>query len=159
MSPTADAGPSGMLRITTTKRTVMRDTEPIFRLMSHPHRMDSLGKVVYGAQSTQDDLLRDADILSIRQMGARIEVEKTGDAPLRFRVTVGEGRGRTQHDMTLDEADYERLKGSATSPEEFVRRCFEFLLAREPKESILSSFDVSVISRYFTEFEREIAKG
>jgi hypothetical protein len=34
---------------------------------------------------------------------------------------------------------------------------FAFLLEREPKESILSSFDVSVIGRYFPGFEREIA--
>jgi hypothetical protein len=30
------------------------------------------------------------------------------------------------------------------------------LLDREPKESILGSFDVTVISRYFPEFEREL---
>ena len=32
---------------------------------------------------------------------------------------------------------------------------FRFLLDREPKESILRRFDVTVISRYFPEFERE----
>jgi hypothetical protein len=32
---------------------------------------------------------------------------------------------------------------------------FQFLLEREPKESILRRFDVTVISRYFPEFERE----
>ena len=31
-----------------------------------------------------------------------------------------------------------------------------FLLDREPKESILGRFDVTVISRYFPEFEREL---
>ena len=39
----------------------------------------------------------------------------------------------------------------------FVERCFAFLLEREPKESILRRFDVSVIARYFPEFERVIA--
>ena len=38
-----------------------------------------------------------------------------------------------------------------------MRDCFAFLLEREPKESILRSFDVSVIGGYFPEFEREIA--
>jgi hypothetical protein len=38
-----------------------------------------------------------------------------------------------------------------------VRDCFAFLLEREPTESILSSFDVGVIGRYFPEFERVIA--
>jgi hypothetical protein len=38
-----------------------------------------------------------------------------------------------------------------------VRDCFAFPLEREPTESILSSFDVGVIGRYFPEFERVIA--
>jgi hypothetical protein len=87
----------------------------------------------------------------------RIDVERVSSAPLRFRVTVEERGGESRHDVTLDKADYERLKASTDSPEDFVRRCFDFLLAREPKESILRSFDVSIVSRYFPEFEREIA--
>jgi hypothetical protein len=39
-----------------------------------------------------------------------------------------------------------------------VRRSFEFLLEREPKESILARFDLSVISRYFPEYEDEIKR-
>jgi hypothetical protein len=35
---------------------------------------------------------------------------------------------------------------------------FRFLLEREPKESILARFDVSVIARYFPEFERELPR-
>ena len=33
---------------------------------------------------------------------------------------------------------------------------FRFLLDREPKDSILRRFDVTEISRYFPEFEREM---
>jgi hypothetical protein len=33
-----------------------------------------------------------------------------------------------------------------------------FLLVREPKESILRSFDVSQIETYFPEFEAEITR-
>ena len=62
----------------------------------------------------------------------------------------------TEHQVTVSEANLERL-GGGRSPEAFVRDCFAFLLEREPKESILSSFDVSVIGRYFPGFEREIA--
>ncbi len=43
-------------------------------------------------------------------------------------------------------------------PEEFIRACFDFLLEREPKESILRSFDVSQIATYFPEFEAEITR-
>jgi hypothetical protein len=39
-----------------------------------------------------------------------------------------------------------------------VRRSFEFLLERESKESILSRFDLSLISRYFPEYEQEIKR-
>ena len=37
-----------------------------------------------------------------------------------------------------------------------VRRSFEFLLEREPPESILRSFDLTVIGRYFPDYERVI---
>jgi hypothetical protein len=37
-----------------------------------------------------------------------------------------------------------------------VRVSFGFLLEREPKESILPTFDLTVIGRYFSDFEREI---
>lgn len=39
-----------------------------------------------------------------------------------------------------------------------MRLSFEFLLAREPKESILGRFDVTVIDRYFPEFREEFAR-
>jgi hypothetical protein len=76
--------------------------------------------------------------------------------PIRFDVVVREGDPSTEHAVTLSESDLERLGGGRT-PEAFVRDCFAFLLEREPKESILRSFDVSVIGGYFPEFEREIA--
>lgn len=77
---------------------------------------------------------------------------------MRFDVAVREGDVTTEHAITVSEADLERL-GAGRSPEAFVRACFAFLLEREPNESILSSFDVGVIARYFPEFEREIADG
>jgi hypothetical protein len=43
-------------------------------------------------------------------------------------------------------------------PERCLEAAFRFLLDREPKESILSRFDVTVISRYFPEFERELPR-
>ena len=39
-----------------------------------------------------------------------------------------------------------------------MRASFEFLLAHEPKESILREFDIEVISRYFPEYPREISR-
>jgi len=34
-----------------------------------------------------------------------------------------------------------------------VRESFRFLLEREPKESILREFDLSVIKRYFPDYD------
>jgi hypothetical protein len=87
-------------------------------------------------------------------MAAKIEVEKTGD--WEFRVRIIEQRGESTHTVSIQQADYTKLTGGKIAPEELVRRSFEFLLKREPKESILRKFDLSVISRYFPEFEREI---
>ena len=89
-------------------------------------------------------------------MPAKIEVEKLNAS--RFRVRVIEAGSESAHQVTLDPRDYARLAGGAVEPEELVRKSFEFLLEREPKESILSRFDLSVISRYFPEYEREIKK-
>jgi hypothetical protein len=45
-----------------------------------------------------------------------------------------------------------------TVAERCVEAAFRFLLDREPKESVLSRFDVTVISRYFPEFGRELPR-
>ncbi|MGB2691550.1 MAG: hypothetical protein WBB48_04295 [Thermodesulfobacteriota bacterium] len=73
-----------------------------------------------------------------------------------FRVEVIEGDTRTSHNVELNKDDYQSLTDGKVSPEEFIQCSFEFLLEREPKESILSSFNVSVISRYFPEYGRDI---
>lgn len=93
-------------------------------------------------------------------MTAEIDVKKTETrGTYDFQVTVQEGRSSTQHRVSLSKADHERLVGdSGASPERLVSASFRFLLEREPKESILRSFDLTVISRYFPEYEREIRK-
>lgn len=85
----------------------------------------------------------------------KIEVNRTSDAdPLEFSVDVIEGESRSHHRVTLSPSTYRKLTREKVTPERCVQAAFEFLLEREPKESILSSFDVTVISRYFPEFER-----
>jgi hypothetical protein len=90
---------------------------------------------------------------------ASVEVKQTdsGDT-LSFDVTVTEASGATSHRVSLETSQFDRLRRGDENPERFIERCFEFLLARESKESIMSSFDVSVISRYFPEFEEEISR-
>jgi hypothetical protein len=89
-------------------------------------------------------------------MAPKIEVEKKDN--FKFRVRVMDAGSETIHDVALNPSDYARLTGEKVEPEELVRRSFEFLLERESKESILARFDLSLISRYFPEYEREIKR-
>jgi hypothetical protein len=76
----------------------------------------------------------------------------------RWEVTVTEGGTSTRHEVTVSDVEVGRLGTGYDTEQEFVRACFEFLLAREPKEQILPRFDITDISRYFPEFEREIRR-
>jgi hypothetical protein len=87
-----------------------------------------------------------------------IQVRQTGDGdPLELEVEVREGAGQTRHRVTVRRNTLARL-APGHSAEDLVRAAFAFLLEREPKESILASFDVTVIGRYFPGFEREIER-
>ena len=88
-----------------------------------------------------------------------IEVRRTGeDDALEFEVVVRGGQGESRHHVTMARETCDRLTGGKHTPERCVEAAFRFLLDREPKESILSRFDVTVISRYFPEFERELPR-
>ncbi len=85
-----------------------------------------------------------------------IEARKVDDGdPLAFDVTVRDENSETKHRVTLSRKDFERLRNGA-DPAHVIEAAFRFLLDREPKESILARFDVSVIARYFPEFERKL---
>ena len=90
---------------------------------------------------------------------AEIEVQAADLGPhYEFEVAVRERGTMTQHRVTLAKADYERLASGKASPELLVTESFRFLLEREPKESILRSFDLTLIGYYFPEYERQIRK-
>jgi hypothetical protein len=71
-------------------------------------------------------------------------------------VAIAEGGSETRHSVTLTRTDFQRLTTSGGTPQALVKRSFDFLLARERKESILRSFALPDIGRYFPEYEREI---
>lgn len=75
-----------------------------------------------------------------------------------FDVTV-EGRRVTTHKVTVQPSYYEKLTGGRVTVETLVEKSFEFLLERESNTSILRSFDLPVIGRYFPEFESTIRKS
>ena len=72
------------------------------------------------------------------------------------RVEVVEGGSSTSHRVAVAAADLARLDPGSADPTDLVRRSFAFLLAREPKESILRTFELTVIGRYFPDWERSI---
>lgn len=74
------------------------------------------------------------------------------------RVSVTDRVSSKQFEVGVSTAELARFDPGATDPAALVRRSFDFLLAREPKESILSAFGLSVIARYFPEFESEIRR-
>lgn len=86
----------------------------------------------------------------------QIEIKKLTDFPeAEFEVIV-RGSTVTKHKVTLAREYYEKLTVSAVSPEELIEASFAFLLAREPNTSILSEFNLTVISKYFPDYEQEI---
>jgi len=89
-------------------------------------------------------------------MAPEIEVKNTGENT--YAVRVIQGKSESTHRVTLEDKDYTRLTDGNVTPEELIRRSFEFLLEHESKESILEGFDLMVISRYFPQYEREIKK-
>ena len=70
-------------------------------------------------------------------------------------VTVDQAGQSTRHAVTVRRADLERWAGGIDRKdvEKLVSRSFDFLLEREPPDSILATFDLSVIPRYFPEFD------
>jgi hypothetical protein len=76
--------------------------------------------------------------------------------PLKFQVEISDEKSKTSHSVTVSQETYQRLAGGLKSAEELVKASFEFLLERESKESILKSFDLTEIQKYFPEYEKLI---
>lgn len=78
-------------------------------------------------------------------------------APGVYQVAVESGT-TTQHTVTLTPEYWQKLTGGGVPAEALIQKSFEFLLERESNTSILRSFDLPVIQRYFPEYERTIAE-
>lgn len=74
-----------------------------------------------------------------------------------FGVQVAEPDGQTRHSVTLSTDEFKRLTvGKQTTPEQLIRKSFEFLLEQGPKRHILRQFDLSAISRLFPDYPAHI---
>jgi hypothetical protein len=64
----------------------------------------------------------------------------------------------SSHRVAVADEDLEHLSPGASDPHDLVVRSFRFLIAHEPKESILQTFDLPVIGRYFPYYESTIRR-
>ena len=74
-----------------------------------------------------------------------------------FEVTV-KLKSTTQHEVHVSNEFYRSLTDGKISHENLIKASFEFLLERESNNSILSQFDLKVISHYFPEYEKEMMR-
>ena len=72
-----------------------------------------------------------------------------------FQVTVN-AKNSTSHNVTLTDNIHQDLTNGKVSKKELIEFSFKFLLEREPNTSILSSFELSVISGYFPEYIKTV---
>jgi hypothetical protein len=87
-----------------------------------------------------------------------IEVTRADDTETRFSVHVTDDDGSaSSHEVTVLDGDWERFGHGFETREQLIEASFAFLLERELKESILGSFELNVIVRYFPEYPAVIA--
>jgi hypothetical protein len=73
----------------------------------------------------------------------------------RCRVSVDHAGQRTRHLVTVTPGDVQLWAegGEREDVERLVAKSFAFLLEREPPSAILANFDLSVIQRYFRDYD------
>jgi hypothetical protein len=88
------------------------------------------------------------------QVVVTVQAEPKGDGWL-CEVSVDHAGQRTRHAVTVRKADLVRWADGTERQDvkSLVARSFDFLLEREPPNAILRSFDLSVIQRYFPEYD------
>jgi hypothetical protein len=74
-----------------------------------------------------------------------------------FTVTIDDPAGPSFHKVSMDK-DFLTRVGADHHPEKVVKKSFEFLLEKEPKERILPEFDITEISTFYPNFISELNK-
>lgn len=69
-----------------------------------------------------------------------------------YTVVIGADNDNLSFHVTLTKNYYQNISHGKVTPENFVLKSFQFLLDREPRSSILRSFDLKEIERYFPEY-------
>ena len=74
------------------------------------------------------------------------EIEKD-----KFLVEVSDNV-KTSHNVVISDKVYKQLTNGVISKSELIEKSFEFLLDREPNTSILTNFEIQIISLYFSDY-------
>ena len=74
-----------------------------------------------------------------------------------FVVTVADGM-TTTHTVTVTDQSLTDLTDKNVTKTHLLEFSFKFLLEREPNTSILSSFDINVITKYFPDYREEVRR-
>ena len=74
-----------------------------------------------------------------------------------FTVTVAE-TSTTTHTVTITGQSLNDLTDNNVTKTQLLEFSFKFLLEREPNTSILSSFDINVISKYFSDYRDKVRR-
>ena len=74
-----------------------------------------------------------------------------------FTVTVAEA-STTTHTVTVTDQSLNDLTDNNVTKTQLLKFSFNFLLDKEPNTSILSSFDINVISGYFSDYKDEVRR-
>ena len=73
----------------------------------------------------------------------------------KFEITLNK-KSITKHIVLVTDEYHDTLTKKKISKKKLLEYSFQFLLDREPNTSILSFFELNIISKYFPEFENEI---
>ena len=73
----------------------------------------------------------------------------------KFEITV-KANLITKHIVFVTDEILFKLTKNKVSKEDLLNFSFNFLLEREPNTSILDSFDLTVISKYFPEYTKKV---
>ena len=74
-----------------------------------------------------------------------------------FEVTVAE-TSTTTHTVTVTDQSLKDLTVKNVTKTQLLKFSFNFLFDKEPNTSILLSFDINVISRYFSDYKDEVRR-
>ena len=74
-----------------------------------------------------------------------------------FEVTVAK-TSTTTHTVTVTDQSLTDLTDNNVTKTHLLEFSVKFLLEREPNTSILSSFDINVITKYFSDYRDEVRR-